>query len=119
MKVSHAFPPAPEPVIRCKADEWRLRHGLKVSDMARAIRVAIPDLRRALLPSGHAQWREASLSMRKKVRDYTGGEVGLSDWPERPAGQQNPPLPEPSGGHCPSALSSGADGSFSNMKGAA
>jgi hypothetical protein len=104
---------------RCKADLWRVQNRLTLAEMAAGAKVSQPELTRCFHPVEHPKWRKASLRIRERIRDFTGGEVGLYDWPERPAGNLNPPLPEPTGGHCPSARSSRADGTFSDMKGAA
>lgn len=84
MPQSHDLQKLPPKVDRNAADQWRVDHDLTVTAMARAIGVAQPDLRRALLPANHKDWRKASLSIREKVKAYTRGEIKLDDWPEAP-----------------------------------
>ncbi|MDC7683245.1 hypothetical protein PQU92_08150 [Asticcacaulis sp. BYS171W] len=118
MQTCHHFPTPPQPVQRCSADQWRVDRNLTVTEMADAIGVKRQDLGRALMPMDQDGWREASLTIRKKVRDYTQGAVTLDDWPEKvpprpcnlgadaPAPSAVPPVP--------------ADGAFlSHPKGAA
>jgi hypothetical protein len=73
----------PLPVTRCAADQWRVDRNLTITEMAAACGLKQSELSRCFFPVDHPQWREATLRIRKAVRDYTGGLVGLEDWPEK------------------------------------